>query len=232
MCSNNESNVSLHQCSSCHEVNMWSYWQGGIDCLDADIIVVGKDWGLCDDKIAKAYIYGYNHMPYPPKNDKNTDNNLCTLMKDCLGYDIKNNHYNKLFFTNFILCYRLAGQSSKGGFKCQKSADKDVRVLKNCSDYFVRLVNIINPKVIVCLEIPPYIGVTSSTNQITPDFRNAIGQPPQHLQIGNTKCYVFAVEQCGSNGANNRSKRFNGVPNHDTGWDLMKKDWNEISKYL
>ena len=40
------SQIYLQWCEDCHEINLWSYWQGS---LDADIMVVGQDWGCPDD---------------------------------------------------------------------------------------------------------------------------------------------------------------------------------------
>lgn len=37
--------IQLEKCSFCNEVNLWSYWQGGINSLNADILLVGQDWG-------------------------------------------------------------------------------------------------------------------------------------------------------------------------------------------
>ena len=34
----------LYWCKECEEINLWTYWQGR-NQLDADILLVGQDWG-------------------------------------------------------------------------------------------------------------------------------------------------------------------------------------------
>ena len=46
---NENSKVQLEPCKICDEINLWSYWQGGIRHLDADILLVGQDWGRFND---------------------------------------------------------------------------------------------------------------------------------------------------------------------------------------
>ena len=42
--------VELEKCPFCYEINLWSYWHGGVNNLDADILLVGQDWGNYHDK--------------------------------------------------------------------------------------------------------------------------------------------------------------------------------------
>ena len=57
----------LRWCKECKEINLWAYWQGR-GHLDADIMLVGQDWGcpktsvetmknVCDMNCGKAVSY-------------------------------------------------------------------------------------------------------------------------------------------------------------------------------
>ncbi|HBI53317.1 MAG TPA: hypothetical protein DDX72_11175 [Ruminococcaceae bacterium] len=46
---NENSKVKLEHCPICKEINLWSYWQGGTEHLNADILLVGQDWGRIND---------------------------------------------------------------------------------------------------------------------------------------------------------------------------------------
>ncbi len=57
----------LRWCEECKEINLWAYWQGR-GHLDADIMLVGQDWGcpktsvetmknVCDMNCGKAVSY-------------------------------------------------------------------------------------------------------------------------------------------------------------------------------
>ena len=37
--------TQLHWCEECHEINLWTYWQGRGN-LDAKLLLVGQDWGV------------------------------------------------------------------------------------------------------------------------------------------------------------------------------------------
>ena len=56
----NSANVSFEACSQCEEINLWTYWQGGIDCLDADILLMGQDWGTYNESLINEWIPYFN----------------------------------------------------------------------------------------------------------------------------------------------------------------------------
>lgn len=80
----------LRWCKECKEINLWAYWQGR-GHLDADIMLVGQDWGcpktsvetmknVCDMNCGKA-------VSYMRGNDSITDRNLIQLFRT-IGLDI------------------------------------------------------------------------------------------------------------------------------------------------
>ena len=109
-------------CEFCKRINLWSYWQGS---LDADIMVVGQDWGKpytgeSSDKRKRAKELADNIMKMNygiPMSTCNvgieshypTDNNLKKLFRQItvdgqsIYDDIMNTQYSSLLFTNFCL---------------------------------------------------------------------------------------------------------------------------------
>ena len=76
----------LRWCKECKEINLWAYWQGR-GHLDADIMLVGQDWGcpktsvetmknVCDMNCGKV-------VSYMRRNDSITDRNLIQLFRTC-----------------------------------------------------------------------------------------------------------------------------------------------------
>lgn len=52
-CHSMKGSIKLLGCDFCEEINLWSYWEGGRDHLDAKVLLVGQDWGtyVSDDHI-------------------------------------------------------------------------------------------------------------------------------------------------------------------------------------
>lgn len=90
-CNNSKSPkaIQLEKCPFCNEVNLWSYWQGGINNLDADILLVGQDWGNFRDSKYQELVRSIkssnkdssNCFKYPFEKNP-TDNNLCKLFAE------------------------------------------------------------------------------------------------------------------------------------------------------
>ena len=230
-CNNSKSPkaIQLEKCPFCNEVNLWSYWQGGINNLDADILLVGQDWGNFDDKNYNEIIRSITaseddsnsttHYPY----EKNpTDKNLCRLF-DVLGdsFNIKEYNNPKVFFSNFVLCYRKNTRIS-GGFR--------QRWAQNCSEYFLRLVSIIQPKVIICLGRSVFEAVVRSFGEKPPkcDYNSTISNGARTLSLNGTSYTVFPMAHCGVFGTNNRKDPKTGC----SGMEQQMKDWKRIKYCL
>ena len=219
--------TQLHWCEECHEINLWTYWQGRGN-LDAKILLVGQDWGCPWDKCAQNTMkqvllanQGKDYQ-YMENNPSVTDQNLRLLFRE-LGYTDIRKPNSDLFFTNFILGYRNKGIS--GGY-CPDWAQKDA-----C--YFRELANIIAPKVILCLGRATFEGVLSAFGiQLSPRIKNynlfieSLNNPVAiHLENGNT-AYAFALAHCGAMGTLNR----NGKKCVTLEKQLV--DWRKIRPYL
>ena len=229
-----KNNIQLIKCDLCNEINLWTYWQGGRNNLDAAILLVGQDWGSYIDKDGKSLLNFISERendpeyPYIRSDDtpyKNpTDFNLMKLFDECLGVKIGrefvSNH--NLFFTNFVLCYRNNGERISGNFK---------KIwVDNCSEYFVRLVNIIEPKIVICLGRNVFDSVLRAANVRIPKekYNRIIESGCQTITIGNINCAVFPLAHCGTYGTHNRNR--GQKVNEDL--KLQKQDWYRIKQYI
>ena len=216
----------LYWYDACQEINLWTYWQGR-GCLDAEIMLVGQDWGnpweLPIQPVLRKLDSPGTVRNYMEENKNPTDNNLAKLFLE-LGYDITK-PCDKLFFTNFVLGYR--NYKISGGFQ-RAWAQHDEK-------FFSRLVDIINPKVILCLGKSTYRAVMLA---LDPGKKVRIGEynafitgpnNPQAVQSeAGRNIQVFALAHCGAIGTMNRNRGSKGARE----LDLQKEDWRKIKPYL
>lgn len=228
--SSNSKGVYLKWNGECHEINLWTYWQG-IGNYDARIMLVGQDWGCPDpDGSVMESIRRINSgisMDYSMDQTSPTDRNLCRLFS-VLGYDITQ-RCNDLFFTNLVLGYRSKGVSG------------NLRTKWMVSDrpYFSRLVNIIEPKVIICLGKDTFTNALAACTDERLRIKsfNAFicGEDnPVVIRLeSGKKVAVFAAAHCGTIGTMNRNRadKTEEIKNgHNL--DLQIQDWTRIRNYL
>lgn len=227
--------VSMRTCSVCNEVNLWTYWCGGRNSLDADILVVGQDWGQiiendsvwnklanlseASDEISYHEIFNNEESP--------TDKRLCELFESIGITDVKHDFYHSgrnsknIFFTNFVQCYRTENTSGKYYQKWGR----------NCSDYFKRLVNIVEPKVILCLGRNTFDSVllTAGEKKTNCNYNKTIQSGYRILNINGTVAFVFPLAHPGTMGTLNRCRcESNKGISSKKGMELQKKDWEKI----
>lgn len=215
---------------NCEEINLWTYWQGRGN-LNAKIMLVGQDWGSPTDA-SEQYMAQFAEINtgcrslYWLDGTSITDNNLIKLFSS-LGYDISSGApwNSDLFFTNFVLGYRNKGFSGKF----------TSRWLNESKDFFFRLVNVIEPKVIICLGRHTFRGVMMAFGQkVRIENYNAYitskDNPVVVTLSSGQKAYVFAEAHCGAMGTLNRNRLKD--PDRATGIDLQVKDWARIKEYL
>ena len=113
-------------------IGPWTRWQGN---LDAELMVIGQDWGGEDFYVTYRGI----------GDDENATNKTIRELLTFIGVPIElpqRAHGGSLFFTNSILCLRaegLTGRTKEGWFK-------------NCSRVFLRpQIELVNPKVVATL---------------------------------------------------------------------------------
>lgn len=204
-------------CESCQdEINLWTYWQGK-GCLDPEILVVGQDWGNPETTIGKQCLWNIeNQSPYLDNNTFPSDNNLAVLFKKALNIDIGKKN-ERLFFTNLVLGYRT-GKNTGALSAAQYAHDLG---------YFKTLVNILRPKVVICLgqNVFTYALRAFGENVSFPNgYISAINTHDNIIDVDGIR--FFGMSHCGNYGCKNRGG------NVQKGLELQVEDWKEVDKWL
>lgn len=185
--------IYVHKCK--HEgkrINLWSYWQGS---LEADILVVGQDWGCfgleepeyknakLDAQMEKNFIAmdkGNDSVCYFDGTEgmklSDIDINLINYIKG-LGTEfeeIKSTKNSRLFFTNLCLGYRNMGFSK--GFN-RKWINDDIRYFannlkENAKDDDLSLLDIIDVKYVLCLGKEVFYAICEVLDEKDPVKEN------------------------------------------------------------
>lgn len=220
----------LYWCKECKEINLWTYWQGR-NHLDADILLVGQDWGNPWANDMESFMEKLPNVQegpladYMDGNGSITDAHLIKLFKEISpALDISKPCEN-VFFTNFVLGYRIGNIS--GNFK-SRWARQDAK-------FFAELVDIIEPKVVLCLGRSVFDAVIRT---YFPKKKPAIGKynsfieserNPITVEYASGKWMtVFALAHCGAIGTMNRNR---GGQYSDR-LELQKKDWKKVAEYI
>jgi uracil-DNA glycosylase len=197
-------------------LNPWNWWYGN---LDADILLIGQDWGAIDSNGGIGELFN-------KKEPSDTNKNLIALFKVLLGYDIdnpysqiKNNKSDhKLFFTNAILGIRKGNRDS---------GKINLNVYKGTSVFLFSLINIIKPKCIIAMGSTAYEAIHHIYSRIHLDMpkpslalRDLVQENGNYPEIGSAK--LFVSYHC-SKGSINRNR---------LSIDSIKKNWEEIKKHI
>ena len=183
------------------EIGAWSLWQNG---LDADLLLVGQDWGGIDYfKQHKGRDVGENP----------TNKNLVTLFHS-LGIPIEGPESGKknsrLFFTNAILCLKEGGLTTP--------VEQQFATVC-CSVFLKPLIDLMHPKVVIALGKFAYESIAVSYNLRVLPFRDAV-ENIDGFQIGKNS-RLFPVYHCGARGWNINRKG-----------PVQLEDWKKIGRYL
>jgi hypothetical protein len=152
-------------------IGPWSAWKGD---LDAEIVVVGKDWYPINGFIKQKGVSDPN---------KPTNKNLIKLLR-YIGIDPQK---DKLFFTNSVLCMKEGEAANK---KLEDSW------IKNCSTKFLRpLLDLIEPKIVIALGEDAFSAITEVYGFGNIKFSDAINKSEPIYLTEHMKC--FPVYHCG-----------------------------------
>lgn len=179
-------------------IGPWSLWQGN---LDAEMLVIGQDWGDVNYYLDNKGIDADNNP---------TNRNLIELFKTLnidIGIPSAPNKSAPVFFTNAILGIKYNGMSSK----VKASWGKE------CTNEFLKpLIEIIDPKIIITLGTYAFKAVKDlyKLNE-KPVLKDLIIKDP--IEVKDKK--IFAFYHCGGLGLANRKL------------ELQKEDWNKINDY-
>lgn len=226
----------LSPCEACDEVNLWTYWVGGRNNLNAKILLVGQDWGK---KSGKEYASTMKRIsdwdnPYYRERYSKTNDRLCSLFSS-IGYNISQDGSSSprpltdLFFTNFVACYRTADSKISGGFQTEWQ--------NNCMPHFRELIRIVQPKIVLCLGKSVYQGVCKAADlpmHISgQNYNEVIAEGARQMTISKMECTVFPLAHPGAMGTLNRcviektSKR-----SVSQGVSLQMNDWKKIGEAI
>lgn len=223
---------------NCDEINIWNYWQGrGV--YNPKIMLIGQDWG-CPFEMGdglKVRLEASKKQPIKPEDDRKchyfdnmqankmdfkTDENLAELFRSLeMGYDdLLHVRYDDLYFTNICLGYRNSGNS--GNYKRSWITDVEKYV-------YPKLIEILQPKVIICLGMDTYesflVSMGRKDNRNKKSFNDLIEENNNNpYDLDGIPVFTFA--HCGSMGTLNRNGKTNAL------LDIQKKDWKNIKKYF
>ena len=194
-----------------NQIGPWSRWQGN---LEADIVVVGQDWG--DDRYFKEN-KGFDKMKtksgllYENPTNKRLIHLLSTIGK-IIDPPKDSETVGTLFFTTANLCLK-----NKGGMQ---GTVKD-SWFQNCGQYFLKpLIEIISPMVVIAIGEKAYRAICMAYNiEPSKKFSDAVDNK-EGIKLGDDML-LFPVYHCG-----------NRVTNTVRDLDSQKADWKRIGSAL
>lgn len=129
-----------------------SIWTDWLNHLDADVMIIGQDWGPYKDMelLYKRYVNGEKWVDLINEEKSLTKKNLFKFLK----MTNKEMDESKIFITNAIMCAR-SGTNYRGdniNLKYSTCA---------CSNYLKRQIEIVKPKVIVTLGYYPLLALSN-----------------------------------------------------------------------
>lgn len=189
-------------------VNRWNLWHGN---LDADIMVIGQDYGTKEDgNVFDGSIFANTTNP--------TDARLKNLFMGALRIDL-NAKETPLFFTNMANCYR----------KKRTSGGMHSGWLPICANkYMERLIRIIRPKIVIVLGRSAFEalhcmeGLLVKCIDPVKSGKESYVEMIQHryqIELDNEKIEVFPVFHPGANSQMNRT------------FDQQLDDWKRIANH-
>jgi len=180
----------------------WSRWQGN---LDAQLMVVGQDWGTPLDFVRQDGHEG----PHSPTNLALVE--LVATAGIRIGAPGLASGRNITFFTNAILCLK----SSEGGLQGRVQPAWFV----NCATFLRRQIEIVSPRVVVGLGERAYRTVLRSFGILPGAFRAEVERANGRSLPNGSR--PFAVYHCGA-----------WIQHTHRPLDLQKLDWMRLRPYL
>ncbi len=187
-------------CFDSGEIGPWSRWQGS---LHARLMVVGQDWG----DVRYFTNHGGLEGPKNPTNDALRE--LIALLGIDVGQsgDLRRN--GAVFFTNAVLCLKEGG--------LQFAVNKDW--FANCSSFLRRQVEIVGPRLLVCLGECAYRSLAATFNFRAGTFRNAVDSQDGVILPNGTR--AFARYHCGRR-----------IQNTHRSLEVQRSDWSRLARFL
>lgn len=129
-----------------------SIWTDWFNRLESDVMIIGQDWGPYSDmkKFHELLNKDKSNWKYLIESEKsNTKKMLERYIKDS-----SNSKYSldKIYITNVIMCARQGENYRGNNIDLKKST-------LNCSEYLLRQIKIVKPKVILTLGYYPLLSL-------------------------------------------------------------------------
>jgi DNA polymerase len=185
----------------CSEIGAWSAWQGN---LNAEIMVVGQDWGDV----------GWFGRACGRSTDNSCTNTTLVALLEAAGCRIRlpreTENRGVAFFTNAILCLKRGG--------AQSAVNR--QWFENCGTRFLQpLIDLVHPRVVVGLGERAYWAILRSYGLKAGKFSEAVRREEPVLFPGGIA--VFAVYHCGARTLNINRPR-----------EAQITDWQRIGRFL
>lgn len=154
-CVNNGSKSLVNFYGSDMALNIPSIWTDWMNHLDASVMIIGQDWGPCEDmkKLYERFCLGENWKYLIEEEKSLTKRNLIKF----LSITNQNANLNDFYITNAIMCARC-GNNYRGN-----NIDLKYSTLE-CSCFLKRQIEIVKPKVIVTLGYYPLLALSCIFN--------------------------------------------------------------------
>lgn len=184
-----------------HLIGPWSGWQGS---LDAQLMVVGQDWG-------DVRYFTANEGREKPGNPTN---GMLSKLLGSIGIEVGSPESpapcEQVFLTNAVLCLK------DGGLQAAVRPDW----FNNCGSTFLRAqIELVKPAVIVGLGECAFGAVLRAFNSAMPPFRDAVNSAVGiRLATGGL---LFAVYHCGAR-----------ILNTHRSDSAQRQDWQRIRAAL
>lgn len=149
----NKSLINIYQ-NLDFSVNIPSIWTDWFHRMDSSIMIIGQDWGPYQEMKTL-----HDKLNYDKSNWKDLIESEKSNTKKLLAYYIEQSSQgtytlDDLFVTNAILCARKGNSYRGDNIDLKKST-------LNCSQYLLRQIEIVKPKVIVTLGYYPLLSLAS-----------------------------------------------------------------------
>jgi hypothetical protein len=185
------------------EIEPWANWQND---LDAEILVIGQEF--CDFDTfnkTKGKVEQFEDK-FEYQSNKNLRKLLSSIGKDP-GNPLHPKKDVKLFFTNCVMGLKEGDMSANFMDKWMKPSREN---------FLTPLVDLIQPKIIVCIGSKAAESVSKMYNFKMGPLKEMILKNP--IEIDQTK--IFSMYHTGGLGIRNRS------------FELQLKDWQQLIKWL
>lgn len=142
--------------------NIPSIWTDWYNRLDADIMIVGQDWGPFIDmkKLNHEYLKNGSKESWDVliESEKSLTKKMLTKYivdsARLCDIDINEDYMSRIYVTNAIMCARKGNNYRGDNIKLKECT-------LNCSEYLKRQIEIVKPKVIMTLGYYPLLSLTN-----------------------------------------------------------------------